>query len=107
MASAYLHTSPHTFHHFPLFTVSTASTFIFRTGGHFPAVGDRYGKRLLPKTVRGGPFLAGDTYLRDKPFLASLLSNVTNRVHNQGDCMDVAAALPLQKQPRRPFFERT
>ena len=26
-----------------------------------------------------------------KPFLASLLSNVTNRVQNQDDCMDVAA----------------
>ena len=26
-----------------------------------------------------------------KPFLASLLSNVTNRVQNQDDCKDVAA----------------
>ena len=46
MASVYLHTFPHTFHHFPIFTVSTASTFLFRTGGHFPAVGTGYGKRL-------------------------------------------------------------
>ena len=34
-----------------------------------------------------------------KPFLASLVSNVTNRVQNQDDCMDVAAdCTPLQNQ---------
>ena len=71
MASVYLHTFPHTFHHFPLFTVSTASTFIFRTGGHFPAVGDRLRQAPLAENGPGGPFLAGDTYLRDRPISKS------------------------------------
>ena len=61
-----LHTFPHTFHHFPLFTVSTASTFIFRTGGHFPALGDWLRQASLAENSPGGPFLAGDTYLRDR-----------------------------------------
>ena len=66
MVSVYLHTFPHTFHHFPLFTVSTASTFIIRTGGHFPAAEDRLRQAPLAENGPGGPFLAGDTYLRDR-----------------------------------------
>ena len=61
IASVYLHTFPHTFHQFPLFT------FLFRTGGHFPAVGDRLRQAPLAENGPGGPFLAGDTYLRDRP----------------------------------------
>ena len=80
MASVYLHTFPHTFYHFPLFTVSTASTFIFRTGGHFPAVGDRLRQVPLAKNGPGGPFLAGDTYLRDRPLPTLASSHPRNVV---------------------------
>ena len=64
--------------HFPIhftnfiyFTVSAASTFLFRTGGHFPAVGDRLRQAPLAKNGPGGPFLAGDTYLRDRSLVSA------------------------------------
>ena len=59
MASVYLHTFPHTFHHFPLFMVSTASTFIFCTRGHFPAVGDRLRQAPLAENGLGGTVFGG------------------------------------------------
>ena len=52
--------------HFPIhftnflyFTVSAASTSLFRTGGHFPAVGDRLRQAPLAETVRGDRFRRG------------------------------------------------
>ena len=60
--------------HFPIhftnflyFTVSAASTSLFRTGEHFPAVGGQLRQAPLAKNSPGGPFSAGDTYLHDNP----------------------------------------
>ena len=57
---------PHTFTNFVYFTVSAASTSLFHTGGHFPAVGDRLRQAPLAENGPGGTFSAGDTYLRDR-----------------------------------------
>ena len=51
---------------FILHAVSEASTSLFRTGGHFPAMGDRLRQAPLAENGPGGPFSAGDTYLRDR-----------------------------------------